>query len=97
MAQRITDDIEWSARAEVTRRDKGLCTFDGCDAPGTDYHHVIPRSTCGRARLWDPHNGTLLCRPHHRWVTDNGREAHDRFGLHGYSWSVVLDGRVILS
>lgn len=57
----------WSVRAEVVRRDKGLCQDVGsrggiCGKPGVDVHHIIPLS---RGGCTEKSNLILVCQEHH--------------------------------
>jgi len=57
-------------RKALATRDQG-CRFPGCHFPPalTDAHHIQPWLTGGPTTL---HNGTLLCRHHHRHIHHNG-------------------------
>lgn len=79
---RATRTIPPSLRRALVVRDRG-CRFPGCDRPPpwTDAHHIVHWGRGGTTELC---NLVLLCRPHHRFVHEDG-------------WSIELtgDGEVV--
>jgi hypothetical protein len=61
-------------RTAITVRDQH-CTYPGCTAPPpwTDIHHLTAFNAGGPTAV---HNGTLLCRRHHRHVHATGQTGH---------------------
>lgn len=67
---RATRTIPPSLRRALVVRDRG-CRFPGCDRPPpwTDVHHLLHWAHGGKTEL---PNLILLCRPHHRFVHEEG-------------------------
>lgn len=74
---RATRTIPPSLRRALLVRDRG-CRFPGCDRPPpwTDVHHIVHWAQGGKTEF---PNLVLLCRPHHRFVHEEG-------------WSIDLTG-----
>jgi hypothetical protein len=49
------------------------CQFPTCKRMADDGHEILSRAAGGS--ITDPENIQLLCRPHHRFVTDHTVEA----------------------
>jgi hypothetical protein len=56
----------------VAARGNG-CQYPACRRPFTDLHEVLTRGRGGDPT--DPENILLLCREHHKWVTEHEEEA----------------------
>ncbi|MEO8899078.1 MAG: DUF222 domain-containing protein [Candidatus Dormibacter sp.] len=67
---RASRTIPPSLRRAIVVRDRG-CRFPGCDRPPpwTDVHHIVHWAQGGKTEL---SNVILLCRPHHRFVHEDG-------------------------
>lgn len=83
---------EANERAAVRERTLSRAGFR-CEAPGAfgirchgvlDVHETYPRGPNPGSHL-DPTATMVLCRAHHRYVTDHPQEAHDA-GLRRWSW-----------
>lgn len=69
--------------AERFALDEGLCQERDCYAEGEKPHHIIPKRSGGTTHQYVLSEVVTLCRMHHGWIHDAGREV----GL--------KDGRVI--
>lgn len=65
--------------AEPTR-----CQVPGCTRLATDPHEPLTRARGGS--IFDPANVTLICRPHHREITDTEPAWAYELGLLVHSW-----------
>lgn len=83
---------ERNERAAVREQTLSRAGFR-CEAPGAfglrcagvlDVHETYPRGSNPGSHL-DPSVTMVLCRTHHRYVTDHPQEAHDA-GLRHWSW-----------
>lgn len=67
------DPIYKYFRSLVLKRDKHKCQYPGCKkksktGSGLEVHHIIPWSQAASLR-YEPSNGILLCKDHHKECT----------------------------
>jgi hypothetical protein len=65
-----TCDYLWS---QIIKISNPICWFKDCSEPSIDACHVMSRVHF--ATRWNVSNGMGGCRSHHRWETDNPKEA----------------------
>ena len=68
------------------REENPICVYPGCHKPWDDGHEIVTRARGGSPI--EASNVVGLCRPHHSWVTDHPKLAHE-IGLMKHGWEAT--------